>query len=323
MLKIFFLCILTNHLAESATNYDVLVGRTISGSSFEPFNEVSMKDGRQCISICTYNKKCKAFDVQPVPNGIECRFFEFDQDFFVRNRGVLVNKNGVKLYSTKNLSAFKTCQELYKAGFRKNGVYKVHLFGRHNGRLVYCYMEGGGGGWMAFQRRFDGSVDFHTKQWNDYKNGFGNGDGEYWLGNDMLHEITSSSTHDLYVVAKNFTGDVQTKKFAGFSIGSESSKYLFNYQSIYSGYSSFTLFERCLNKNFTTSDQDNDDVSTNCAVSYPGGWWFSTCHSDFMNGQYSNTETCAYGKGLHWHSWQGYYKCLKETLLMIKEQTTV
>ena len=118
MLKIFFLCILTNNLVDSATNYDVFVGRTISGSSFEPFNEVSMKDGRQCISICTYNKKCKAFDVQPVPNGIECRFFAFDHDSFVRNGGVLVNKNGVKLYFTR-VTTFKTCQELYKAGFRK------------------------------------------------------------------------------------------------------------------------------------------------------------------------------------------------------------
>ena len=69
-------------------------------------------------------------------------------------------------------------------------------------RSVYCDMEEEGDGWMAFQRRFDGSVDFHTKLWTDYKNGFGTGEGEYWLGNDMLHKITSTGSYDLYVIAK-------------------------------------------------------------------------------------------------------------------------
>ena len=35
-------------------------------------------------------------------------------------------------------------------------------------------------------------------------------------------------------------------------------------------------------KMFSTKDQDNDDSSLNCAVSYPGGWWYTQCFRSFL-----------------------------------------
>ena len=39
-----------------------------------------------------------------------------------------------------------------------------------------------------FQRRQDGKVNFNRK-WTEYRDGFGDLNGEFWLGNDHIHDI--------------------------------------------------------------------------------------------------------------------------------------
>ena len=112
------------------------------------------------------------------------------------------HKNGAKLFSkARKIPAHKTCADWLMQDYgKKSGVYMVEVLGKS--RKVFCHMDDGGG-WMAFQRRYNGSVDFKRK-WYDYKLGFGNGEGEYWLGNKAIHQLTNSADYDLLIVVKIF-----------------------------------------------------------------------------------------------------------------------
>ena len=54
---------------------------------------------------------------------------------------------------------------------------------------VYCNQTTGEGGWTVFQRRTDGVVCLFC-DWEHYKQGFGNLQNEFWLGNENIFALT-------------------------------------------------------------------------------------------------------------------------------------
>jgi hypothetical protein len=84
------------------------------------------------------------------------------------------------LYLLSFVAVSKSCASLYKAGFRYDGVYTINPDNSESFQVM-CDMQTNGGGWTVFQRRQDASVDFyHDWQW--YKDGFGDLNGNFWLG---------------------------------------------------------------------------------------------------------------------------------------------
>ena len=81
-----------------------------------------------------------------------------------------------------------------------------------------------GRGWTVFQQRVDGSVDFYRK-WTDYKNGFGNLAGEFWLGLDKIHRLSSSEQNVLRVDLESFDNETRYAVYESFSVGKESDGY--------------------------------------------------------------------------------------------------
>ena len=179
---------------------------------------------------------------------------------------------------------------------------------------------------MAFQRRFDGSVEFFSRKWFDYKHGFGDPNGEYYLGNEMLHLLTTGESHDYRVEATTFNNEMKSKVIQNVVVAGEDDKYRIKYEASSVDWTAPVYGERFRNKQFSTSDNDNDDTSlANCAQVY-GPWWHSGCHSDGMNGYYKDAGKYVYsafswtlhGEGIHWNNWKGIGESLKISLLMIR-----
>ena len=74
------------------------------------------------------------------------------------------------------------------------------------------------------QKRFNGSMNFDFF-YNGYKNGFGNLEGEFWLGLNKIHRLTSSGQFVLRVELEDWDGNTAFAEYDKFVIGDEKSKY--------------------------------------------------------------------------------------------------
>lgn len=132
-----------------------------------------------------------------------------------------------------------------------------------------------GPGWTVVQRRVDNSVDFN-RNWDEYKNGFGDLNGNLFIGLEKLHRMTNSQPHELYIDLQNFKGEFRYAHYKNFSIGGEDEEYALKVLLDYSGDAGDALQ---LNRNmkFSTFDRDNDESFDNCAAVRKGGWWYNQC----------------------------------------------
>ncbi|XP_038052362.1 ficolin-3-like [Patiria miniata] len=116
---------------------------------------------------------------------------------------------------------YSDCWSLLKAGYSVTGMYTIFPAGFADGLKVYCDMETDGGGWLVIQRRQDGSVDFY-RGWADYRVGFGELAGEFWLGNDNLRTLSNSTgSWDLRIDLEDWDGNTTWAEYGGFQISGQ------------------------------------------------------------------------------------------------------
>ncbi|BFZ25717.1 hypothetical protein BsWGS_28756 [Bradybaena similaris] len=168
---------------------------------------------------------------------------------------------------------------------------KVHLWKNVE---ALCDTRTDGGGWIIFQRRTKGAVSFY-RNWVEYKNGFGNVDTDYWLGNNVISNLTSLGYNELRVDLKKELR-IYFAHYSMFKVADET----VNYQLTVSGYDG-TAGDGLSYHNsqfFTTYDRDNDkSLLTNCAVYYRAAWWYDSCYFSNLNGLFGVHND----SGAAWH----------------------
>ena len=176
-------------------------------------------------------------------------------------------------------------------------------------------METGGGGWTVFQRRMDGSHDFYLN-WTDYDLGFGDLDGEFWLGLNKIHRLTTSSS-SLRFDLEDFVGTKKYAKYSSFSIGNALTQYLLTVNGYTGNAGDSIMFHN--GAKFSTKDRDNDNRSNlSCAITYKGAWWYKSCHRSNLNGRYLFGTHSSPADGVNWYHWKGYQYSLKFTEIKLR-----
>ncbi|XP_058827995.1 microfibril-associated glycoprotein 4-like [Topomyia yanbarensis] len=184
---------------------------------------------------------------------------------------------------------------------------------------VLCDQEYENGGWVVIQNRFNGSVDFY-RGWKEYRNGFGNLNGEFWLGLDKLHALTYSAPYEIHVLMEDFENRTVVAKYARFAVGNEHESYAITRLGDYSGTAGDGLSYHRETK-FSTMDMNNDLPGNNGAVDWTGAWWYRRGHHSNLNGQYLRGAvdyTKFHGKGMTWNPFRGYDYSLKRSRMMIR-----
>ena len=144
---------------------------------------------------------------------------------------IIKSKKNLLIKCDTDLSYFltaikeKDCADLQKSG-DLIGVSGVYAIKPDDGVPldVYCDQKTAGGGWTVIQKRLDGSVDF-CRGWADYKRGFGDLNGEFWLGLDNIHRLTKEGRNIIRVELEDVEGNTAFAEYDMFAVANEGVKY--------------------------------------------------------------------------------------------------
>ncbi|XP_032388008.1 angiopoietin-related protein 3 isoform X2 [Etheostoma spectabile] len=210
------------------------------------------------------------------------------------------------------------CSDLFNRGEGVSGVYAIKPTGTEP-FMAFCDMSKNHGA-TVIQRRRDGSVNF-DQIWDKYENGFGDFQGEFWLGLRKIHALAAQGNSVLHFQLEDWKQGRRFIEYRFYLSGLES-----NY-TIHLTHLSGDLADPMSNHTgmmFSTKDRDNDNhPDTNCAHNYTGtagGWWFNACGETNLNGRYFHMRPKGRSdrrRGIQWRPGQKASYSLKLTQISV------
>lgn len=219
------------------------------------------------------------------------------------------------------------CDDCYERGFQKTGDYIIYPKNGLRAIKVRCIMDPWEekdeeesndlkeaaaskvkGGWTVIQQRHSGKVNF-SRSWAEYEEGFGSSDTEYWIGNEVLHLMTSSGNYSLHIHMRDISGRYWHASYDVFAVSSKEDNYRLTLGR-YRGNATDTLYYSS-GMTFSTYDRDTDVSSLQCARYNGGGWWYRHCQISNLNGPFYAGMIWFHRD---WHDWLQ----LSEVVMLIR-----
>ncbi|XP_048351852.1 angiopoietin-related protein 3 isoform X3 [Sphaerodactylus townsendi] len=172
--------------------------------------------------------------------------------------------------------------------------------------------------WTVIQNRVDGSLDFN-QTWESYINGFGNLEGEFWLGLHKIHSIVDQAHYILRAELEDWKANKHYIEYT-LIMGGPETDYTARLAKV-TGNIPSALPEQKEVKFSIKDNGKNTEENSDCPENYSGGWWHNECEEINLNGKY--TMPTSKGKlerrkrGLYWKPHKGRSYLLKSTKLML------
>ncbi|XP_068147045.1 ficolin-1-like [Drosophila tropicalis] len=199
----------------------------------------------------------------------------------------------------------------------------IHVNGQTGAFNVSCNGQLAGPGWTVIQRRLDGSENFY-RSWEEYKEGFGNLTGEFFIGLEKLHHMTTEEPQELFIHLEDFNNETRFARYSNFKVGGEGDYYKLVSLGEFSGQAGDILTDN-IGSGFSTFDKG---VASKKAISYHGAWWYEDDgRLSNLNGRYiPNGEIILdfRGESIFWYSdWHDENYSFKSVEMMIRPRSQV
>ena len=142
-------------------------------------------------------------------------------------------------------------------------------------------MDSNDGGWTVLIRRTPdvGKRERFNRTWDEYVQGFGDLNGEFWYGLKNMHCLTSREPMEVEVEMRQNGSESTVYSYDTFKIDGPTSSYTLYVSGKTHPHADFLSYHNGMK--FTTFDRDNDKRHDNCADASElkkSAWWYNNCY---------------------------------------------